>query len=86
LGLLLSLVRGFLGVPLSLETNLVPFLQGELTDVHLYLNLLLLTLVRAQESTLQVSLNTSLLGIFLLNWAEDLPTINVLATCLEMRI
>jgi hypothetical protein len=43
-------------------------------------------LVWAQGSTLRVSLNTSLLGILLFNWVEDLPTINVPATCLEMCI
>jgi hypothetical protein len=57
-----------------------------LIDVHLHLNLLLLTLVWALGSILRVSLNTSLLGILLFNWAEDLPIINVLATCPEMCI
>jgi hypothetical protein len=57
----------FLGVPYSLVENLILLPQEELTDVHLHLIFLLLTLVWAQGSTLQVSLNTSLLGIILFN-------------------
>jgi hypothetical protein len=86
LGLFLSLVFGLLGLPFSLEKNLVPLLLGELIDVHLHLILLLLILVGTQGSTFQVNLNTSLLDILLLKWVVDLSAISVLASCLEMCI